>query len=268
MKKISDNSGVVNIQSCFENILSADTAEKISAKQYEIPRREMLQWLGAAVGGAGLLHAAPALAAAAQAPATTPQAPTVAPQTPSAVAGASGTAPYWTPAKMDVLSAIHSRRSQRDFTGEPVPRSDIQAIIAAGMSAPSSKNSQPWEFIVMMEQASLQRIGQIQPLVGYASKAGAAIMLCTRLSKDIELPLSVISCACCGQNMLLAAHSLGYGGVWIQVYPKEEHMAQWQTALNLPETVMPLMIMPIGKVLSSLPPVNRMDARRIHDEKW
>lgn len=50
---------------------------------------------------------------------------------------------------MDVIEAIHSRRSVRAFRPDPVPREVLQAIMEAALRAPSWENTQPWEFAVL-----------------------------------------------------------------------------------------------------------------------
>jgi nitroreductase len=50
---------------------------------------------------------------------------------------------------MDVVEAIHTRRSVRAFKPDPVPRAVLQAILQAALRAPSWENTQPWEFAVL-----------------------------------------------------------------------------------------------------------------------
>jgi len=54
---------------------------------------------------------------------------------------------------MDVVEAIHERRSIRAFKSDPVPREVLEKIMAAALRAPSWENSQPWEFSVLGGQA-------------------------------------------------------------------------------------------------------------------
>jgi len=52
------------------------------------------------------------------------------------------------------VGAILSRRSTRaDFTGEPIVRESLEAIMACGLAAPSSKNAQPWRLHVVTDRA-------------------------------------------------------------------------------------------------------------------
>jgi nitroreductase len=48
-----------------------------------------------------------------------------------------------------MISAIYNRRSIRKFLNTPILKQDIVEIIQSGIKAPSSKNRQPWKFVVM-----------------------------------------------------------------------------------------------------------------------
>ncbi len=48
---------------------------------------------------------------------------------------------------MDTLEAIRKRRSVRNFTGEVIPRKDLEIIIDAGRLVASGSNKQPWDLL-------------------------------------------------------------------------------------------------------------------------
>ena len=52
---------------------------------------------------------------------------------------------------MDALEAIRKRRSVREYTGEPIPRGDLETIVDAARLAASGHNNQPWDFVVVTE---------------------------------------------------------------------------------------------------------------------
>ncbi len=116
---------------------------------------------------------------------------------------------------MDVLEAIYSRRSVRQFTAEPVTAAEVEEILQAGSWAPSGLNNQPWRFVVVREQ---QLKGELAKLTKYSHIVnGAAVLLpvfCDReaMYSDIKDHQGVGACL---QNMLLAAHGLGLGAVWL-----------------------------------------------------
>ena len=53
------------------------------------------------------------------------------------------------------MELIKKRRSVREFTDQEISDSDIQKILEAGVAAPSAKNQQPWEFIVIKDKSIL-----------------------------------------------------------------------------------------------------------------
>ncbi len=114
-----------------------------------------------------------------------------------------------------VLEAIYSRRSVRDYTDEPVDDKIIREIIKAGMWAPSGLNNQPWRFAIVKDP-NLK--AKFEPLTKYSRIIkGAAVLLPVFVDKEAMYhPVKDHQAiGACLQNMLLAIHSLGLGGVWL-----------------------------------------------------
>jgi len=59
---------------------------------------------------------------------------------------------------MNALEAIEKRRSVRKYTGEPIPKKDLEKIVDAGRLAATGSNQQPWEFIVVTDRAMIERL--------------------------------------------------------------------------------------------------------------
>ena len=59
---------------------------------------------------------------------------------------------------METFEAIRKRRSVRAYTGELIPRSDIEKIVDAGRLAATGGNRQPWEFIAVTDRATIERL--------------------------------------------------------------------------------------------------------------
>lgn len=115
-----------------------------------------------------------------------------------------------------ILKAIRERRSVRKYTNEPVTREEIMQILEAGRWAPSGLNNQPWRFLVVMSgdarQASLAGCTKYASLV---RSAGALICLFLDRGATYNETKDHQSAGACLQNMLLAAHALGLGAVWL-----------------------------------------------------
>lgn len=78
---------------------------------------------------------------------------------------------------MDTLDAIRKRRSVRAYTGEPIPREDLETIIDAGRLAPTGHNTQPWEFIVITDP---EMIAHFKVAAEWIDQSGAVIALVDR----------------------------------------------------------------------------------------
>jgi nitroreductase len=59
---------------------------------------------------------------------------------------------------MDLIKAIAGRRAVRDYTAETVSETTIRALIDSAVRAPNALNNQPWTFMVVRDQAMLDRI--------------------------------------------------------------------------------------------------------------
>lgn len=62
---------------------------------------------------------------------------------------------------MNSWDTITSRRQVRSFTDEPVPLEDLKQILEAGRRAPSSRNGQRWDFVVVTDQRQLERLSHV-----------------------------------------------------------------------------------------------------------
>ncbi|OAG28074.1 nitroreductase family protein [Thermodesulfatator autotrophicus] len=114
-----------------------------------------------------------------------------------------------------VLEAIYSRRSVRHYTDEPVSRKIIYEIIKAGTWAPSGLNNQPWRFVIVQDEAKREELAELTRY-GEIIK-GAPVVIAVFVDKDAmyhEVKDHQAMGACI-QNMLLAAHTLGLGAVWL-----------------------------------------------------
>ena len=70
------------------------------------------------------------------------------------------------------------------------------------------------------------------------------------------------------QNILLAAHALGLGAVWLGVYPDQTRMDGLRRLVCLPEPVDPLSLIPVGYPAEEVPAVDRYNTDRIHNDRW
>jgi nitroreductase len=78
---------------------------------------------------------------------------------------------------MDTLDAIRTKRSIRKFLDEPVPEETIHRILDAGRHAQSSKNEQPWTFILIRDKELLKELSRCGNYAGHIAGADFAVVL-------------------------------------------------------------------------------------------
>ena len=115
-----------------------------------------------------------------------------------------------------ILTALLKRRSIRKYTDREITREEITAMLEAGRWAPSGKNNQPFRFLVV--RADDDRMPALAECTVYSHIVkNAPVMIGVFLDKNSlyhELK-DHQSAGGCIQNIMLAAHSLGLGTVWL-----------------------------------------------------
>jgi nitroreductase len=170
----------------------------------------------------------------------------------------------------DTLSVIHNRKSVRNFTGESVTQNEIDILLNAAMAAPSAVNCQPWEFIIVTDRKTLDKLGDVLPYAKMIFKAGAAIIVCgvpAKAHKQME-EYAVIDSTLSSQNILLAAEAIGLGALWTAAYPYPDRMKSVSSILKIPLDVIPLNVIPLGHPTGEDKPKEKFNSRKIHREMW
>jgi nitroreductase len=113
---------------------------------------------------------------------------------------------------MDALEAILSRRVQRAFADKPVERDKLAQIVEAGRHAMSARNTQPWQFVVIQNRATLREIGALCSTGKFVADAPSAVVVL----KDVgNARWADVDCAQAVQNMANAAWAEGLGTCWV-----------------------------------------------------
>ena len=136
------------------------------------------------------------------------------------------------------------------------------------MNAPSAGNQQPWQFIVVKERISLDAIAEILPHGKMLKQAPLAIVVCGDLSHEKHKGFWVQDCAAATENMLLAAHGLGLGAVWLGVYPREERTKVIAEFIKVPEQVLPFCVISVGWPAEKVEQVKRYEEKKVHYNSW
>lgn len=111
---------------------------------------------------------------------------------------------------MDALTAIANRHSVRKFKASPIPKDVLEKIVDAGRLAPTARNVQPWEFVVVTDRDMLKKIGEITDTGKFIADAGACVaVVCQATKYYLE-----DGCAAT-ENILIAASALGVQSCWV-----------------------------------------------------
>jgi nitroreductase len=139
---------------------------------------------------------------------------------------------------MDVFEAIRKRRSVRSYTGEAIPKEDLEKIVDAGRLAATGSNKQPWDFIVVTDRDTIDKL---RIASSWMDKAGAVIAVVL----DPSSRWWVEDGSAAVENMLLAATALGYGSCWLEGYtvPRED---EFKALLGVPPEKRLLTLVPLG----------------------
>lgn len=168
--------------------------------------------------------------------------------------------------KEAALSAIYNRKSVRSFIKDrPVSDEDVQSLIKAGMSAPSGKDTRPWEFVIINDRAILDKMAEELPTAKMLSQAPMAIVVC---GDTIRSSYWYLDCSAATENILLAAEAMELGGVWTAAYPYRDRMATVIKHTNMPAQVLPLAVIPIGYPMGNHSVKDKYDEKKIHMNKW
>ena len=157
-----------------------------------------------------------------------------------------------------------SRRSVRKWKPDAVSEEDIRDVLEAAMNAPSAVNEQAWQFVVLTGQV-LRDFAEIN---GNSPKgAPVGILVCGDKKADKLGGFYVHDCCAATQNILLAIHAKGLGGVWTAVFPKA--IPELRRLLGLPDHVYPLAFVPFGHPATRQGrATSRYDETKVHRNAW
>lgn len=121
---------------------------------------------------------------------------------------------------MDVAAAIRTKRAVREYAPEPLPDDVVRRILNAGRRAQSSKNTQPWAFVVVRDQARLAELAGLGTYAGHLAGAAVAIVLVS--TDPAARPTILFDLGQAAAYMQLAAWELGVGSCLASIYQPEK----------------------------------------------
>ncbi len=178
----------------------------------------------------------------------------------------------------ETLACIMNRRSTRAFLPEQVKETELQAILQAGLHAPSAHNEQPWHFTVIQDQLLLAELNAGAKEVGKNANDALLRKMCSNeqlhifyhaptvivVSGEEKAIMPKTDCAAAVENMLIAAESLGIGTCWIGLAMlafQGEKAADYCRQLQIPDGYAPYYAVSLGykKIAAVSAPPRRED---------
>ncbi len=164
---------------------------------------------------------------------------------------------------METFQAIRERHSTRSFSNRPLEKKVLESLVDAGRLAPSGRNEQPWEFIIVTHRGTLKIIGGLADHGGFIADAAACIIV---LCRDSKYYLEDGSAAT--QNILLAATDLGIQSCWV-AGDKKAYAAEIASRLGVPQGYRLVSLIALGYEDEPTPRKSHRPLKEVlHWEQW
>jgi nitroreductase len=169
----------------------------------------------------------------------------------------------------DFFDVVRSQRACREFTSRPVTDALVEQVLSAATFAPSAENKQPWVFVVVRDNDTKARIGELtraawrggaraysegrlSPTLlaevdrgaeGAVAAAPVIVVVCGDAEQGLEstMPSSIFPAV---QNLLLACTASGLGSALTTLTTRFGD--ELRDLLELPSSVRPMVVVPIG----------------------
>jgi nitroreductase len=170
---------------------------------------------------------------------------------------------------MDMWDAIRSRRNVREFTADPIPADDLNRVLEAARRTPSSRNWQPWDFVVVTDRAELERLAGVWQGARHVAGAAAAVALVAPEPEDADRNWLYYDLGQATMGIMLAAAGFGIGSAHAAV--ANQDLAK--EILGFPDgrfcAALISLGIPAGRGLSAVKSPNRRPFEEVvHRERW
>lgn len=166
------------------------------------------------------------------------------------------------------MSIIFNRRSIRRYEDKRVEDEKIERILRAAMQAPSAGNQQGWEFIVVRDKETLERLTEVSPYYKMIKDSDVTIIVLGN-KKEMRWPQYwEQDLGAATQNLMLQAVEEGLGSVWLGVAPEEDRMNSMREIFDIPEGVEAYAAVPMGYPIDENKFIDRWAEKKVHFEKY
>jgi nitroreductase len=150
---------------------------------------------------------------------------------------------------LSVIERMRTVRQIRQYASEEVPDDVVKQLLRVAQWTGSSRNTQPWHFVVVKEKDQLRKISQLRVPINWLAAAplGIAIVLDGAGVSEAYDEGRVT------ERILIAAHNLGYGG-GVAWYGDDSQQAEAKRILGVPAERTARSIVMIGRPVSAKDP--------------
>ncbi len=144
-----------------------------------------------------------------------------------------------------VIEQLRTVRQIREYATDPVPDDVIGQLLQVARWTGSSKNSQPWHFVVVRDRDALRQISQLRPNINWLAGAPLAIAIVL----DGPGMSEAYDEGRVTERLLIGAHALGLGGgtAW---FGDDTQQAEAKRILGIPAERTARSVVAIGRPIS------------------
>ena len=171
---------------------------------------------------------------------------------------------------METWDAIRARRNVRAYTADPIEPAQLDRILEAARRTPSSRNWQPWDFVVVTEREHLEQLATVWQGAGHVATSAATIALVTAVHEgERDRAIAQYDLGQATMSIMIAAADLGIGSGHSAV--GDQDLAR--RLLGLPEDRLCAYLIALGhpaeRPLAPLTRINRRPFEEVvHRERW
>lgn len=169
-----------------------------------------------------------------------------------------------------MLNILQKRKSVRKYIDEKISEENLQKILQAALLSPSGKSLKSWEFIVIKNKETIDKLSKIKASSNFVKDANIVIAV---LGNNEKSDTWIEDTSVAIYNMHLMASSLGLGSCWIQCRGRttkdgQDCEAYAREFLKFPESHKLLAILPIGSPDQVLKEhsLEQLDWQKVHKE--
>lgn len=167
-----------------------------------------------------------------------------------------------------MLEVIKNRRSIRTYIDKDVEEEKILKILKSAMQAPSSKNSSPWEFVIIDDKEILSSLSKTHHKSKHIKDAKLCIAVTGNKERFLKPGKWIHDLGACTQNILLECTNQGLASCWVGVHPKRKVMDKVRETLNLPENLIQYSLVAIGYSNEENKFIDKFDKNKIHRNRF